>query len=207
MGFITFILCIFICFSSLSQQKDIDVLVDQNGNIIAFNAVNYTNIQQEVTLEIDTVALDGYRGSVTKLVQANDTVPLTRLSIAKNAKWEYTKNFTYRPKPTDSEIKAQKETIRSEMLQSLNHSESRITIFVGEGCSRSKYAELYMKRKNIPFNSLEVNSNDFYNRVMWELLKLEEPDIKRVTFPVFLIEDTIVYNIDGIQKFVKTLRR
>lgn len=207
MRFTILIFSILSCFQSRSQQKAVDILTNQKEDNITFNVINLTDTRQEVTLEIDTVNLSGYEKPIKKLVSAKDTVSFTTLSFVKSKRWEYATNYTYRPKPTENEIKVENERSRKELLQSLDHSTSGITVFVTEGCKRSEYVTKYMKRKKIQFKSLETSSNDLYNRGMWQSLRFEEPSIETVQFPVFLIGDHIDYNITDLKQYTTNLSR
>lgn len=207
MKFAILIFVIFGCIHARAQQKEVDVLTDLKENNITFNVVNFTDTRQEVTLEIDTINLSGYEKAITKLDSARDTVSFTTLFFKNGEEWQYSTNYTYRPKPTDNKIRVGQANLRRELLQSLGHTDTAITIFVAEDCARSEYATKFLKRNKIPFQSLEVSSDNFYERVMWQLVKLEEPDIEVVQFPVFLVGDTIAYNIENLKGYNTSLPR
>lgn len=185
-----------------SQQKEVDIIVAEIEVGLVFKAVNIGSIQQEVTLSIDSENLTGYKNPITKLVPANDTIPMATLSFIPGKPWNYKTNYTYNQKPKDEERTA----LKKGLLNGLGHSNSKITVFVKPGCSRSAYITTYLKTNKIPFKSYNT-ANDAYNKIMWQLLRCEEPNIKNVTFPVILVEDKTSYNIAALQLFAENMKK
>ncbi|MGB5819373.1 MAG: hypothetical protein WBG90_07790 [Saonia sp.] len=101
------------------QEKPIEVIVTKSSKDLVFKGINRSQIQQKVTLEIDTTNLIGYSGPITKFIAAQDTIVMVRLSFAKGKKWSYSTNYSFVPKPTSAELRTQNELLRKQTLKVL----------------------------------------------------------------------------------------
>ena len=130
---------------------------------------------------------------------------MATLSIEENGPWSYETSYTYRPKPTDEEINIQNQKLKAQLFELLDTKSHPVIVFYGEGCTRSAYAKQMLEQKKIPFTYLNTTKDEHYNKVMFELLKMQEPDIKRVQFPVFLVDGRLDHDIENLRWYIKEL--
>lgn len=189
----------------IAQRNDIQITIQETGEGLIFSAINDTEVQHEVKLTIAFQNLMGYDGPVTQMVRAKDSVQMARLSFQENKPWSYKTSYTYKPIPTKEETAEQNEQVKQELFNFLGTKENPIIVFYGEGCSRSEYAKEMLEKKKIRFKYLNTTKNEHFNKVMFELLRLEKPNITRVQFPVFLVNNELDYDIENLRWYIKEL--
>lgn len=187
-----------------SQDKQVDIIEVRNEKGFVLNAINYTDLRQKITLEVTATNLIGYKKPITKFVAAKDTIPMINLFFINGKRWGYTSNYTYIPRPTETEIALQNERLKEKTLKSVDGLKDGIVLFYRDGCPRCAYATTYMLNNNIEFKMLDATGNENNNRLMWDLIQLENPEMRRVQFPVFLINGDISYNIEDLKGFATT---
>lgn len=69
--------------------KKVNIIVAEIEVGLVFRLVILSSIQQEVTLGIDNENQTGYKNPITKLIPANDTIPMTTLSFIQGKSWNY----------------------------------------------------------------------------------------------------------------------
>lgn len=189
----------------IAQKNDIQITIQETEEGLVFTAINDTEVQHEVTLTIAFQNLMGYDGPVTQIVPAKDSVQITKLSFQENKPWLYETSYTYTPIPTREETAEQNEQVKQELFSFLGTEKNPIIVFYGEGCSRSEYAKEMLEKKKIRFKYLNTTKNEHFNKVMFELLRLEKPNITRVQFPVFLVNNELDYDIENLRWYIKEL--
>lgn len=190
---------------AIAQNDKIQITIQEREEGLIFSAMNDAEVQHEVTLTISVQNLLGYHGPITKMVPAKDSVQMARLSFQENKPWFYETGYTYRPIPTKEEIAEQNEQVKQELFDFLGTEENPIIVFYGEGCSRSEYAKEMLEKKKIRFKYLNTTKSEHFNKVMFELLRLEKPNITRVQFPVFLVNNELDYDIENLRWYIKEL--
>lgn len=183
------------------QNSDVKISANTIENNMVFYAINHSNVRQEITLTITAKNLMGYQEPITKLVQANDSIHMLNLSFIKDQAWEYKTNYSYKPVPTVY----QKELVRKALFEHLEVTPSKPILFYLEGCSRSAFAKETLDKKNIHYKFLNVSSNLHYKKVLMELLRLENPELKEFTYPVFIANEKLTYDINNLRWFMKNL--
>jgi glutaredoxin len=195
-----FIVCALFAFS---QEKDVQVIVEQTEHDLIFKGINSSLVQQKVILNIDTVNLKGYKGEITKYIPAKDTIVMIRLAFNNNKPWSYSTNYIFDAVPTI----AQKVEFKNEVLSNVIDMDKGIVLFYDNGCPRCNYAYTYMQENNIPFRLMDIKSESESEQLMWRLIKLEKPDLTGVQMPVYLINGNISYNIEDLKGFTASLLR
>ncbi|WP_136465640.1 hypothetical protein [Flagellimonas onchidii] len=193
--------CSFVC----GQNADVDVSIHQIDETLAFYIINHSDLRQEVTLTISAQGLLGYKQPVTKLVPANDSIHMIALSFVKEKPWSYETSFSYRSVPTKEEIVRQNETIKKELFKHLEVRTGQPILFYKEGCTRSMYAKEALDRKNIRYKFLNVTKIPHYEKVLFELLRIQNPDAETFLYPVFLIDGKLNYSMDNLKWFMRGL--
>ncbi|WP_161991899.1 glutaredoxin family protein [Flagellimonas algicola] len=187
-----------------SQNEEIELITQQSDSSLTFIAKNSSDVTNQFTLDIIVKNLIGYQGPITKLIPANGSEQIIVLAIPEGP-WSYETNYTYKAAPTKEELIRQKKRIKQEFLNSLNANESTLVVFYGEGCPRSIYAKEMLERKKIPFTYLDASSNEYYSKVMFELIRQKEPNVERVQYPVIMVDDQLEYDIENLRWYLKQL--
>jgi glutaredoxin-related protein len=191
---------------SYSQEEPVKVAVIESETELVFSAINNTQIQQEITLEIIAKNLRGYKTPITKLVPAKDTVSLISLYSVQGKEWNYRTNHSHKPKPTEKEIAQQDEQLKGKTLKNIDGINKGIVLFYQDGCPRCAYATTYMPDNDIDFKMLDATGKTQNNKLMWNLIQTKNPEMKNVTFSVFLINGNISYNIEDLKGFTSKLK-
>ena len=196
---------VFLCYSSLWAQSDkIELVDEQNDRDLVIKAINHSDLRQEMVLEIETKNLSGYNGPITKMISSKDTVIMANLTIIPG-QWSYRTKYVLNPKPTDAEIALQDEQLKEKNLNDLQDLGKGIVLFYQDGCPRCTYATTFMLNNGIDFKIFDITNNESDNQLMWNLIKMEAPDLEKVTLPVFLVNGKIAYNIENLKKYTKNL--
>ncbi|MBD0850446.1 hypothetical protein [Maribacter arenosus] len=58
-----------------------------------------------------------------------------------------------------------------------------------------------MLNNDIGFKLLDTTSDEKNQILMWDLLRLEKPELKNVTMPVVLVNGQISYDIENLKRF------
>ncbi len=191
---------------SYSQEEPVKIVVIESETELVFKAVNNTQIQQEITLEITAKNLRGYKTPITKLVSAKDTVSMISLYHIQGKEWNYRTSYSHKPKPTEKEIALQDEQLKGKTLKNIEGIDEGIVLFYQDGCPRCAYATTYMLDNDIDFKMLDATSKSTNSKLMWNLIQTKNPKMKNVTFPVFLINGNISYNIEDLKGFTSKLK-
>lgn len=188
-----------------AQKNDIEVSHEQSDSTVVFIAKNNTEVRHEITLNLTVQNLKGYSGPITQLISSGESIPMITLGIVPNEPWSYSTSYSYNAKPTEEESKVQQQQLKLELLESLDTKNNTIIVFYGEGCARSEYARNFLEKKQIPFKYVETRNNEHYNKIMFHLIKLQDPDTQRIEYPVFLMNDTLEYDIKNLKWYLKEL--
>jgi glutaredoxin len=186
-----------------SQDSAITINEKRVKNGLELYVVNKTTVRQEIVLELTVTNLKGYKGPITKLVNANDSILMAQLNYEQGTKWNYKYSFNYLSKPTEAEIALQDEELKKNTLAKFEEYKEGIVLFYKDGCSRCSFVTLYMLEHGINFKLLDVTSDEENDQLMWDMIKFENPDIARITMPVFLINGKFSYNIENLKNFSK----
>nr|WP_299171144.1 hypothetical protein [uncultured Allomuricauda sp.] len=189
----------------IGQNNEVKITTEQTESGLTFYAKNNNEIRHEITLDISAKNLSGYQGPITKMVEGKDSIQMVQLSFQKDQPWSYQTNYTYTPKPTKDELEKQKDQLKQEMFDFLDAKTNKIIVFYAEGCSRSTYAREMLEKRKISVKYLNATKNEHYYKVMLELLRLQEPDLKRVGYPVFLINNKLDNDIENLRWYIKDL--
>jgi glutaredoxin len=204
-----------------AQKKDIEITTNQNDKGVIFNAVNNSNVQQEVTLILTIENLTGYKAPITKLVPPNSTVEMVKLFFVKNKKWNYSSNYSYKPSMSKSEVIANKKKqdekakadalaynkkIKQKTTNDVGDYKKGIVVFSKDGCPRCHYTTSYMLDNNIDFRMINTTIDDKQSKLMLDILRMENPNISTFTFPVVIIDGKVSYSIDDLKGFVSKIK-
>ena len=91
------------------------------------------------------------------------------------------------------------------LLNSVEGLNDRIAIFTIKDCSRSKFVRDFMNGKKIPFTEFKTSKNELHERLVWSLLRTENPDILRILYPVVIIDGAISHDIEDLKSFTRIL--
>lgn len=196
---LTFLLISSIAFS---QEKAVKVTYSQDKEGFTFSAKNNRNVQYELILTITPTYLSGYKEPIKKLVPANTTVQLTKLSFIKKRKGSFKYSYSFRPKMTEMEIVEREKKLAEKSASEINDINKGIIVFSKEGCPRCHFTTTYLLENNIDFIYINTTGNVNPNKLMWKLLKKNNPQLNSVTFPVILVDGKISYNIKNLKKTV-----
>ncbi len=183
------------------QQQDVELTSVQEGNKIKVTATNHSKIQQEITVSATIENLKGYDGPITKLLPANKSAEITVLEMVPNKQVAFSASYTFIPKPTDAEIALQDQLLKEKTIKSLEDMKEGIVLFYKDGCPRCNYVTTYMLNNDIGFKLIDTTSDEKSQVLMWDLLKLEKPELKNVTMPVVLVNGKIAYDIENLKRF------
>ena len=186
-----------------SQQQDVELLSAQEGNTIKVTATNNSKIQQEITVTATIQNLMGYDGPITKLLPAHKTTEITVLEMVPNKQVGFSATYTYKPLPTEAEIALQDQLLKEKTVKSLEDMKDGIVLFYKDGCPRCNYVTTYMLNNDIGFKLIDTTSDEKSKILMWDLLRLEKPELKNVTMPVVLVNGQISYDIENLKGFSK----
>jgi glutaredoxin len=194
----------FLFASTVYSQEDISILEKKSEKGIAFYAVNNTNTTKEVTLTCKIINLKGNKAPVTKKVSAKDTVLFKNYYFIKGKGYSYNYAFSYIETPTEQEIKTLLAKTDQELPKDFNKG---IVVFSKDGCPRCHYVTNYLVTNNIKFTFLNVTKSDLNNKLMWQLLKSNDPNIssKKIDMPVVLVAGKLSYSIENLKNFVAAL--
>jgi glutaredoxin len=190
-----------------SQKKDIEVVNKQTDKGFILSAVNNSKVQQEVTLTVAAKNLKGYKAPITKLVPAKTTVEMVTLLFVKNKQASFQCSYTFKPKLSDAEKKLQAKRLEEKVTKDIGNINEGIVVFSKDGCSRCHLTTSFMLDNNIDFKMINTSAGDENDRFMWDMIKKDNPLIKRLTMPVILIDGKISYNINDLKGFVAKLKK
>ncbi|MEZ4809889.1 MAG: glutaredoxin domain-containing protein [Allomuricauda sp.] len=200
------ILLAFLAFQFMvAQSSEVDIVAHNDDKGIVFYAVNKSGTRQKVNLTVMATNLSGNHGPIVKMVAAKDSVEMTTLLFMENNSWSYDTSYTYIPKPTEKEIEQQKLQLKQELFDFLDTKNNPIIVFYGEGCTRSAYAKELLDKKKIPYKYLNLTRHEHFNKAMQELLLIQEPEIKRVGYPIFLVDGRLDHDIENLRLYIKEL--
>jgi glutaredoxin len=199
---------LFVITIGYSQKQKVEVLTKKNKDNYVFSAVNYSTIQQEITLTLTVENLRGYKKPITKLIPAKSTVKLVTLTFIKGKGNKCTSKYSYKPKPTKEEIAFQEKRLKEKSQEDIGDITKGIVVFSKDGCSRCHYTTSYLLDNNIDFKLLNTSENKDYNHLMWTLIKENNPlaGIKNVTMPVILINGKLSHSMKDLKSFVTDLK-
>ncbi len=184
-----------------AQQQDVELLNSQNDKEFIISAKNNSNIQQEITVTLEVKNVTGYSGPITKLVKANDSLEIVRLTYLSGKQASYASNYMYKPAPTDAEIARQNELLKEKTVKSLEDMKKGIVLFYQDGCPRCSFVTTYMLDNDIDFKLIDTTSDEKNQILMWDLLRLEKPELKNITMPVVLVNGQVSYDIENLKGF------
>ena len=185
----------------ISQQQDVELTSVQEGNKIKVTATNHSKIQQEITVTATIENLKGYDGPITKLLPADKSTEIAVLEMVPNKQVAFSASYTFIPKPTDAEIALQDQLLKEKTVKSLEDMKEGIVLFYQDGCPRCSYVTTYMLNNDIGFKLIDTTSDEKSQILMWDLLRLEKPELKNVTMPVVLVNGQISYDIENLKRF------
>lgn len=183
------------------QQQDVELTSVQEGNKIKVTATNHSKIQQEITVTATIENLKGYDGPITKLLPADKSTEIAVLEMVPNKQVAFSASYTFIPKPTDAEIALQDQLLKEKTVKSLEDMKEGIVLFYQDGCPRCSYVTTYMLNNDIGFKLIDTTSDEKSQILMWDLLRLEKPELKNVTMPVVLVNGQISYDIENLKRF------
>ncbi|MGX1928117.1 hypothetical protein [Flagellimonas sp. 2504JD4-2] len=181
------------------------IITRETESGLAFYALNNAEVQHEITLNLSVRNLSGYHGPITKMVTAKDSIQMIQLSFKEDLPWSYQTSYTYTPKPTTEEQGKQKKQLKKELFEFLDTKNNPVIVFYGEGCTRSAYAKEMLEKKKLAFKYLNTTKNEHYNRIMQELVRLKDPDITTIGYPVFLVNGKVDHSIENLRWYIKEL--
>lgn len=192
-------------FQVSAQEQEIEVRMEQGDSTLIFMGFNRAKVTHEVILRLTAENLIGYHGPVTKLIPPNTYVPMVTLQYDPTEPYSVSSQYSYIAKPTPDEAKLQEFEIKRELLESFDAENIPVIVFYGEGCSRSEYTRKFLTRKKIPFKYLETSKNDYYNKAMFALIRMKDPNITRIQYPVIMTLDRLDYDIGNLSWYLKEL--
>lgn len=201
---LTFLLISSIAFS---QEKAVEVIYAQDEEGFTFSAKNNRNVQYELTLTITPTNLSGYKDPIKKLVPANSTVALTELYFVKNKKGSFEYSYSFEPRMTENEIAQREKRLAEKSASQISDINQGIVVFSKDGCPRCHFTTTYLLDNNIDFRYINTSEDVDQNRLMWELLKKDNPQLRSVTLPVILVDGEISYNIQDLKETVSNLNQ
>lgn len=201
---LTFLLISSIAFS---QEKAVEVIYAQDEEGFTFSAKNNRNVQYELTLTITPTNLSGYKDPIKKLVPANSTVALTELYFVKNKKGSFEYSYSFEPRMTENEIAQREKRLAEKSASQISDINQGIVVFSKDGCPRCHFTTTYLLDNNIDFRYINTTEDVDQNRLMWELLKKDNPQLRSVTLPVILVDGEISYNIQDLKETVSNLNQ
>lgn len=201
---LTFLLISSIAFS---QEKAVEVIYAQDEEGFTFSAKNNRNVQYELTLTITPTNLSGYKDPIKKLVPANSTVTLTELYFVKNKKGSFEYSYSFEPRMTENEIAQREKRLAEKSASQISDINQGIVVFSKDGCPRCHFTTTYLLDNNIDFRYINTTEDVDQNRLMWELLKKDNPQLTSVTLPVILVDGEISYNIQDLKETVSNLNQ
>lgn len=201
---LTFLLISSIAFS---QEKAVEVIYAQDEEGFTFSAKNNRNVQYELTLTITPTNLSGYKDPIKKLVPANSTVTLTELYFVKNKKGSFEYSYSFEPRMTENEIAQREKRLAEKSASQISGINQGIVVFSKDGCPRCHFTTTYLLDNNIDFRYINTSEDVDQNRLMWELLKKDNPQLRSVTLPVILVDGEISYNIQDLKETVSNLNQ
>jgi glutaredoxin len=197
----------FLLISSISfaQEKAVEVIYTQDEDGFTFSAKNNRNVQHELTLTITPTNLKGYKKPITKLVPANSTVDITKLYLVPNKKGSFKYSYSFQPKMTADEKMDQEKKLAEKTLSEIGDINKGIVVFSKDGCPRCHFTTTYLLDNNIDFKFINTSDSQDQNRLMWDLLRKDNPQLSSITMPVILVDGKISYNIQDLKETVSKL--
>ena len=80
-----------------------------------------------------------------------------------------------------------------------------IVVFSKDGCPRCHFTTSYLLDNNIDFKFINTSDSQDQNRLMWDLLRKDNPQLSSITMPVILVDGKISYNIQDLKETVSKL--
>lgn len=189
-----------------SQEKEVVFKVLTENNTVIFQGINNSELDQEVTLTLDSIkGLSGYSQPLKKLIPAHQNLNFTELKIIGDYFYKY--SFNYNAKPTENQIKERQNKLISSVLNEEHNFNKGIVIFSTKGCSRCKMTVDYLDRNDIKYKYIDTYRNNVNNSLMWTTMKLNNQKARRITYPVILVNGNLHYSIDNLKSFLKSLKK
>lgn len=221
---ITFIIC-FLPIISFTQKGSVKIIDSQEDGHLVLTAENNSPNAQLIKLVLTT---KGYGLSkpktIEKVVPANTTQEIERLSPDKEEKKSYSVEFSYRvvrEETNVNEVSSQKQIgIESKDEQAIqkqigqeskleveSEGKGEIIVYSKEGCGRCVAVVNYLKENNIPFQDLNFTKSKEVKDAMTK--KLFASGFKGGTFktPVISIGNEVHYDIKNLNEFLAEIPR
>ena len=191
----------------LAQAHPVEILSEKSNSGYVLKAKNTAKTQHEIVLTLNVENMKGYKKPIKKLVPANSTVEVVKLSFIKGKVSRYSANFSYVSKPTAKEIAYKKKLLKAKESEEISDLSKGIVVFSKDGCTRCHYVTSYLLDNEIDFIFLNTSENRRYNALMWDLVRQKKPGFtaNSVTMPVVLIDGEMSYNMTDLKAFVKSL--
>jgi len=194
--------------SCYSQEKDLEILQEQNDNIILLIAKN-NSTTKTLRVELDLKAT-GYK--VTKrppydvVEKPKSTTEIVHLIAKPNEDKSISYNVKYvvleSPNMGQTLIRDYKnpnpETVKI-------HPES-LAIYTKQSCAKCSKLKEILKEQNITFKEYKLESEESVT-LLWTKLNSKGINVNTVNTPVIEMMDRILYKLDDIDMFLKGIKK
>jgi glutaredoxin len=202
------LLTFFASTSLYSQEKDLEILQEQNDNIILLVAKN-NSTTKTLRVELDLKAT-GYK--VTKrppydvVVKPQSRTEIVHLIAKSNEDKSISFNVKYivleSPNMGQTLIRDYKnpnpETVKI-------HPES-LALYTKQSCARCSTLKEILKDQNITFKEYKLESEESVT-LLWTKLNTKGVNVNTVNTPVIEMMDRILYKLDDIDMFIKGVKK
>ncbi len=204
-NFITLFLTLYLV--GFSQNKSVEVNYSKENDGFVFIATNNENVQQEITLTLKTTNLRGYKKPITKLIPANSSIEMIKLYFIRGKKGKFSSQYTYKISMTEEEQLAKQTKLQKKRFNENNNLNEGIVVFSKDGCPRCHFTTSYLLDNDIDFRFINTSEGEEQNKMMWSILKKENPHLRSVKLPVIIVNGEMSYNIKDLKKMVENLNK
>ncbi|MCK7590500.1 hypothetical protein M0G43_07950 [Subsaxibacter sp. CAU 1640] len=213
---ILFLFALLSIYIGQAQQKDVKIATVKTDSDIAFNAINHSDVDQEVTLTLKVLNLRGYTRPVTKTVPANDTLEMVKVLIVKNKKYSYTSNYTYKPVSVDdskpngiviTDMNMLKRLMIEKTTRDVGDYNEGLVVFIKDGCPRSQLTAKHLIENGVDFRIVNISRDAKHDQLLWEILRKDTPMLQSFAFPVVINNGEVAYNMQDLQGYLDELTK
>ncbi len=199
MKYITCLFLTLIAFQLSAQEVGVKILEENTKEYYIFKGQNVIDEPVEITFLLSDVSGLEFDGQpIVILIQPGTTVEIAKLKkIGKSIGFAYDYNQVMIPDET-------KKNYDPKDFEKYNKG---IVIFAKDGCTRCSYAANYLLEKNVDFTLLNFTQNPVYGEYMWDKLREQGVDTKKITTPIIMIDGKMTHSHDNLKQFVRSLTK
>ncbi len=205
---------------AFGQEHDIEIFEKKEGNQNIVMARNIGKVSYLVTLNIEAEGMIVNPGiKVEAVVPPGYMQSLATLEPKPGVGWSYGYDVSFveyvgeLPTPEKDKLASDQSTETNSSVEvpvppaTASSTDAAIVVYTRQGCGRCSFIKKELKKKEIAFAEVDVNSGVPEADDMWKLLRESGFTGTSVTMPVVKVRGELHYNIKDMNAFINDLEQ